>query len=530
MRIPAFIIRYPIAAVWAIFVVLAFHVFWVNITRVVWSFAGDFYPWLTAILVISSIYLIDLYRAKKDSIIHLSAIFFIVLTLVCRILWVQYFDAQLYSDFLTYWNVGHSIVEDGVAAQSALVAQGTYPGVYFLRSIFYTAPIQYIFGNSQHWLELVNVFLVTITMFIFYDFGRRVFSAKIAAGALLFFFWNPYIWYSVTLASHDIAFLPWLAGLCLIIYWIDKKLHDKSYISIPVVLLSITAGILIFILEVQRGFGRPAWFALIFLLAYYLYNHYRENRAKPVNETRRASIPGKDWWKRGLVFILVLLIIPLGTYGLSKSVFIKTTGIWSSSDYLTYISAKDVHGSDEYEEMLPWRKEYSRQLPEELQTEFSVRKLLGEIFSDPVETTRHIFRKNEVLASLTATLSFSSRPAEDPWVGRTNSETVPMQRELHKLLSAILFFLLFLRLLLHPFFPIKRGGFFLIFFTAFFYLFILLFSEAQPRYNLFTVFLTSLLVAQLLFGGWSLKGIKWWNSSKTSTSDNLEKESTDGNS
>jgi hypothetical protein len=419
---------------------------------------------------------------------------------------------------------------DGVAAQSALLAQSNLLEVFFLRSIFYTAPIQYVFGNSQHWLELVNVFLVTITMFIFYDFGRRVFSAKIAAGALLFFFWNPDIWYGVTLADHDIAFLPWFAGLCLVMYWIDKKLHDKSYISIPVVLLSIAAGILIFVLDVQRGFGRPAWFALIFLLFYYLYNHYREYKAKPVNETRRASIPGKDWLKRGLVFILVLLIIPLGTYGLSKSVFIKTTGIWSSSDYLTYFSAKDVLGSDRWQEMRPWRKEYSEQLPEELRTEFSVRKLLSEVFSDPVETTTHIIRKNRLLAEPWGTLWLSSRPAEDPWVGRVNSETVPMQRELHQLLSAILFFLLFLRLLLYPFFPIKRGGFFLIFFTAFLYLFILLFTEAQGRYNLFTVFLTSLLIAQLLFGGWSLRGIKWWHSNKTSTSNNLEKEIIDENS
>jgi len=518
MRIPAFIIRCSIATVWTIFLVLAFHAFVANVTCPWRSFASVFYLGLAAILVFSSVYLIALLRAKKDSTIHLIAFSFLILTLVCRILWVRYFDAQQVSDFHTYWNIGHSIVVDGVAAQSA------FPGVYFLRSIFYTAPIQYIFGDNQQALELVNVFLVTITMFIFYDFGRRVFSAKIAAGALLFFSLSPDIWYGVTLANHDIAFLPWLAGLCLVMYWIDKRLHDKSYISMPIVLLSITVGILIFLLEVQRGFGLAAWFALIFLLAYYLYNHYRENRVNIVNKANRARLPGKDWLKRGLVFILVLLIIPLGTYELSKSVFINITGIWSESDYVTYISAKDVHGSDRYGEMLPWREEYSRQLPEDLRTEFSVRKLSSEVSSDPVETIRHIFRKNGVLADPTGTLGFSSRPAEDPWVGRTNSDGVPMQRELHKLLSAILFFLLFLRLLLHPFFPIKRGGFFLIFFTAFLYLLILFFTEAQPRYSLFTVFLTSLLIAQLLFGGWKLRSNTWWNSiKKASKSTNLEK-------
>jgi len=513
MRIPAFIIRCSIATVWTIFVVLAFHAFVANTTYPWWSFASGFYLYLglAAILVVSSAYLIALFRAKKDSTIHLMALLFIVLMLVCRILWVRYFDAQQVSDFGAYWSVGHSIVADGVAAQSGWWVDAP---VYFLRSIFYTAPIQYIFGDNQQALELVNVFLVTVTMFIFYDFGRRAFSARIAAGALLFFAWSPDIWYGVTLANHDIAFLPWLAGLCWILYWIDKRLYARSGISITLVLVSVTAGLLIFLLEVQRGFGLAAWVALLLLLAYYLYNHYRENRLNIVNKASQPHLPGKDWLKRGLVFVLVLLIIPLGTYQLSKSVFINVTGIWSSSDYVTYISAKDVHGSDRYGEMRPWRSVYSRQLPEDLRTEFSIRKLLSEVFSDPVETTRHIFRKNKVLAESWGTLTFSSYPAEDPWVGRTNSDALTMQRELHKLLAAILFFLLFLRLLLHPFFPIKRGGFFLIFFTAFLYLFILFFTEAQPRYSLFTVFLTSLLIAQLLFGEWKLKDIPWWNSIK----------------
>lgn len=508
MRIPAFIIRCLIATVWTIFVVLAFHAFVVNATYPWWSFtSGLYFLGLAAILVVSSAYLIVLFRAKRDSTIHVIAISFLILMLVCRIIWVRYFDAQLVGDYLAYWNIGHSIVVDGVAAQSG-------QGLYFLRSIFYTAPIQYIFGNNQQALELVNVFLVTITMFIFYDFGRRVFSAKIAAGALLFFAWNPDIWHGLTLVKHDIAYLPWLAGLGLVMYWIDKRLHDRSGMSIRLALLSITVGLLIFLLEVQRAFGLFAWVALLLLLAYYLYNHYRESRLNIVNKASQPHLPGKDWLKRGLVFILVLFIIPFGTYQLSKSVFTNVTGAWYEADYITVLTSWNVLSSGEYEDMQPWRRVYWRQLPSDLRTEFSIKKLLSEVSSDPVETIRHVFRKNAVLTDPGETLWVSSHPAEDPWVGRTNSSTVPMQRALHKLLSAILFFLLFLRLLLHPFFPIKRGGFFLIFFTAFLYSAILLFTMVRPWYSQFTVFLTSLLVAQLLFEGWKLKDIPWWNSIK----------------
>jgi hypothetical protein len=535
-----FFFRSSKATVWAIFAVLAFQAFWVNFSHIRWGFAPDFYPWLAGILVISIIYLIALYFARKNKTIHLIAFSFFIVIIAARLFWVRYFDAEQVSDFATYWNVGHSIVVDGLAQQSSR-------GIYLLRSIFYTAPIQYLFGNNQQYLELVNVFLVIISMLIFYDFGRRVFSAKIAAVALLFFSWNPDIWYGVTLADHDIAFLPWLAGLCWVIYWLDKKLHNKPFISIPVViLLSIAAGILIFGLEAQRGFGLPALLALILLLFYYLYHQYREYKAQRVNDSLSSHIIKKNCLKNSFLIILVILIIPLGTYELSFFTITQAIGVKKGSDTvpnistknlidesnsLPYLSAKDVFGSDRYSEMLPWRRLYTRQLPVGLRNDFNIKKFLSEEFSDPVETLKQFFRKNAVLADPTGTLGFSSHPSEHSWVGRTNSENVGMQEQLNRLLSAILFFLLFLRLMLYPFFTIKRGGFFLIIFTTVFYLSIILFTEAQPRYDVFTVFLVGLLVAQLIidFKELRLNGKKRSDSIKTPEFYELKKERSDEN-
>ena len=64
-----------------IFVVLALHAFVDNVTYPQWSFASEFYFGLAAILVFSSVYLIALYRAKKNSTIHLIALLFIALAL-----------------------------------------------------------------------------------------------------------------------------------------------------------------------------------------------------------------------------------------------------------------------------------------------------------------------------------------------------------------------------------------------------------------------------------------------------------------
>ena len=497
------VVKYFTATMVTLYAILSFHAFWVNFTNGWWHKFTEILPWSIAVLVVSITYFYLLFNAKEDFRVHYIAIGFIFFTFICRFIWISYFDAQQVSDFREYWRVGQLIAVNGFSEDTfsqayELVNVTHFLDTYITRSVFYTLPIQYLFGNSQKALELVNISLVTLAMILYYEYGKKLLTVKIAAGSLLFFFWNPDIWYGVTLASPDIAFLPFFMGLCLIVNYLGNNLYKSDILRIPFILLSLAIGIFIFIIDIQRGFGSPIWFALVLMIGYFILSDH--NKSFITSEGGLRHFLKKKGIQRSIIIYLILfLLLPFGAYQLSKTTLFSFINLNSGTNYITYFASKDVLGASSYGEMRPWRQDYSVQLPEEIKRSYSLNKLFHEIFSDPLETTNYLFRKNEVLANPTGTLWFSSQPAEDPWVGQTNTENIAMQRSLMILITALLFLLIFIRLLFYKCFTVPRNMYFLIFFTAFFYLFILMFLESQPRYNVFSVFLISLLASQLIF-------------------------------
>lgn len=453
---------------------------------------SSLFPWLAIVIVISVIYIAAIFSSRSERSTHWIAVCFIFFILICRLFWISCFDSQLAGDFRTYWDTGQAVA-------SGNIKELTISAIYIRRSLFYTAPIHYLFGNSQTALELVNIFLVTLSMIIFYEFGRKTFTPKIAAGSLLFFSLNPDIWYGVTLADPDIAFLPYLAGLCLVVYWLDKKISEKTAISLPLIFLSITAGILIFLIDVLRDFGSPAWVGLAILFFYNLYSHYQSNIVVQKGRGNQQYRFTKKPIKNGAVFFFFLLVLPMVAYRICELNLNREIGISIKSNYLSYLTATDVFGGGGSTDLGPWAGLYSVQLPEKLKAEFSVKRLLHELLSDPDQTLIYMAVKNLGLARPTTTLSFATWPATDPGIGRVNTTDIPMQRSLQHIISGTVYFLLLIRLLLHPLFSFRKGSLFLICYTAFFYIFILLFTESQGRYDVFTVFLTSLLVSELIF-------------------------------
>lgn len=455
--------------------------------------------WLGLILAISVSYIVILLRAREPRAVHRIAWCFIGFSLLCRLGWVVHFDSYQYGDFGTYWDHGKIIASEGPT-------EPTLRPTYARRAIFYTAPIHLLFGDSQAALELVNVFLITLSTVLFYVLGRKILNPKAAAGSLLFFLWNPDIWYGVTLADHDIAFLPLFSALCLVIYWLDGKLMKQDFVPTSGVLLAMAAGVLIFLLDVQRSYGHPAFFALALLC---LFRVLTPSRRIPQDSCAGMSHPSPTRLCRlrtRISHLVLLLVLPSVAYAASGKLFIEATGIKGSSDStLRYLTAKDIHGSSSFSDLSPWRGQYSSALPKDGKSAFSVRKLLHEIVSDPVETVKYIGRKNIALAKPTSTLMASVWGARDPNVPkgidfrRGNSSEIATQRAIVHLLSAIVYALLGLRLLFYRSFPTKSGTLFLIFYTGFFYLFILFFTEAAGRYDVFTVFLVSLLAAQVIF-------------------------------
>ncbi len=260
-------------------------------------------------------------------------------------------------------------------------------------------------------------------------------------------------------------------------------------------------GLLIFIIEAQRGFGRPVLVALVlfFIISILVFpSGFSEN--EPADDSRaKVPVSRLSKLKYGILLCFVVLVLPFLVFQTAKTSIVLATGKSSTGNLLDYLSAADVNGASRSYEMRPWRRVYVQKIPAEIKSTFAVRKWIHELFSEPTETIRHFFRKNATLANPSGTLLFSSKSATDPGVGRTNTTAVRTQISLHRMLASVLYFLLFLRLALFPVLPVNRGAFFLLLFTGFFYLFILLFTESQPRYSLFSSFLISLLVSQLVF-------------------------------
>ncbi len=479
------------ATVITIFAILALHGFLTNITAFCEKYTLSFFPWFGFVIGLSTLYLLSLARATSNSKINKLVCVVILASVAIRLLWIIYFDSQLYSDFRTYWNLGESIVRNGVR-------ESAHFGLYFLRSIFYTAPIQYLFGNNQAALEIVNVLLITLSMLIFYIFGKKAFNAKIAAGSLLFFCWNPDIWYGVTLANHDISFLPWFALTCLLVYSLSSRLYQNKA-SVATMALSAGVGILLFILNAIRSFGLPAWFALLLVFFQFLFvslkgGVLKSSENQPIFNAPRARI------KPLLMGMMGFLVVPLGAYIIAGISFNHLSGFRDSKiDVISYVSANDVLGSSRYHQMREWYSHDSKLLPADQKNSVCLRKYVLEMTVSPKETLLYLLRKNQTLARSDGTLSFSSRKAKDPWIGRVNDKNVGMQKALHQVLTSLLLFLLFIRLVLNRIYSMNIHGSFLVFFSASLYLFQLLFTEAQPRYDLFSVFIVSLYVAQLIF-------------------------------
>ncbi len=484
------LLRFVSATILMLFILLAGHAAWSNYgayRELANQVSGGYLLWFAAIIGVSGAYLLLLARIQTERRIHQVAAGFLLLTVMLRLGWIWLFDAQQVNDFADYWFCGEILARGDTSERCA--------GVYLTRSFFYTFPLRLLFGASQTALELLNVWLISGAALLFYDVARRLFSARVAAGALLFFTWNPDLWYSMTLASPDVPFVFYFSLLLWVLQRQSQHLFNPPVSTVSVGVLSLATGFLIFLIDVQRGFALPIWGGLL-LFCLVLVAKSLFSGTEPIHAPKVAT--GK-WFRPDVVWMIVFFVLfPYGVYAASQSAFRHGMGLPASGNSLGYLTAMNVHGSGIYPEREAWLMSYYPRLPEPVRTEFTIRKLLHEITADARETLRYYLRKNDTLALPDGTLWFSAHTAEDSGLGRTNTSHFEEQRTLHRLLSAIFFGLLTLRLLLFPVWGVPVGAYFLLFFTALFYMAILVLTEAQGRYNLFTVFLTSLLVAEII--------------------------------
>lgn len=464
-----------------------------------------FYLALPASVSLSAIFLI--FRCKDDKAISRVALGLLAVSVLARLIWVLIFDSYQINDFGYYLQCGADVVRTGSPAGSHFC-----DGPYWKRTVFYTLPIVRLFGTSLLAIKLVNVTLASLTAWFFYLGCKILFDARTAALALVFVVWNPDLWYSMTLASHDITGLFWLAIFYYFCALLQRRLTAPSAPGAALLTISLCLGVTLFFLEFSRSYHDGAIFALVL----YTITHAgliligRQGAAGSVDASAFAFSRGagaRVRIKAALVHAAFLLLIPLAVYRLAGAGFWAVSPVQpghGETGLTCYLSVMDVLGTSDYEEINNWYERQCPLIPGNEKTIFAVRKVLHDVTHDPREFLRHVERKNRVLGAATDYIEWATYTAYEPWdttynqVRRVNLRHINEQYRMVSIAEIVVLMLVLWRLVLFTRIPFRLGEVIPFSFSAFYFLLFLFLVESQPRYDIFLVFPFSWMAAQAI--------------------------------
>jgi hypothetical protein len=472
-----------------------------NPTEVLLSIACIFPP-----VAISLIAIVLVFRCRNDRAVSRIAVALVAVSLLCRLIWVSIFDAYQVNDFGYYLQCGVHVARTGSPNGSSFC-----DGAYWKRSVFYTYPLVLLFGQSLLAIKLANVLLATLTSWIFYLAARIMFGARVAAIALAFFIWQPDLWYSMTLASHDVPGLFWLGCFFYLCARLQRVLTSPSKGWASPALLSLCLGGSIFFLEFSRSYQYGGILALVV----YGTVHFglivfggRDRQGEIAQYCARRFARDAPRWDRvkvALVHALMLVVVPLGVYYAATAAFWRVWKVQPTQEeagLVCYLSVMDVLGTSDYEEINNW---YDRQCPRikgPERTVFAVRKVLHDVTYDPREFLRHLQRKNRVLGHDDDYIEWSTYSQYETWdtshdqVRRVNGSHLQEQYRAVGIAEVLVLALVLWRLLLYPGLAFRLFELIPLAFSGMYYLMFLFLVESQPRYDIYLALPFSWMAAQ----------------------------------
>jgi hypothetical protein len=467
--------------------------------------------WLSPILLISLIALAFILGCKDEKRLCRIGLIIILFSMLCRLAWIFTFDSYQVNDFGSYINCSAEAVATGKPSSTEFFAD-----LFWKRSAFYTYPVLLLFGKSLPAIKLVNVVLTTLTSFVFFRLGIALLGTRLAAIGLLFFIWQPDLWYSMTLASPDIPGMFWLA----VFFWICAALQHRAigldvsrWTWVQLASVSILLGASIFFLDFTRSYHFAAILALGGYVALESMNVFLtkpRSGGDRVQLMGKMGLPGVSALKRFqavAVLAILWLALPLGTYfALNRAFWVvwKVPPGFSRSDMICDITTMEVLGTSTFEEVKDWSALQCPKVNSDERNAYALRKLLHDLTHDPREFFRYLQRKNRDLGLADDYVEWSTYRQPEPsdatftQVKHVNSKHVPEQRRAIAVGHAIVLALVLWRMFLYPHLPFRRQEWIVILFSGCFYALILLLLESQPRYDIFLTFLLSLMAAQSL--------------------------------
>ncbi len=478
----------------------------------IWRIQGDFrsifisFSYLLLPIAISLSTIVLVLRCRDEKAISRIALALVTVSLLSRLIWISAYDSYQVNDFGYYLQCGADVARNGTPMNSPFCE-----GPYWKRSAFYTYPLVRIFGQSLLAIKLANVLLAALASWIFFQTCKINFGARTAAIALVFFIWQPDVWYSVTLASHDVPGLFWLGVFYYFCALLHRRLQSTPTCWPALVGLSLCLGGTIFFLDFSRSYQHGAILALVLYAAVHTVlivraaQNGREGAAASSESLFPRGASTRAALKTALTHAALLLLLPFGVYRLANASF---WSVWhvqpgqGETGLTCYLSVMDVLGTSDYEEINNW---YDRECPlirGREKTIFAIRKVLHDVTHDRLEFLLHVERKNRVLGRSDDYIEWATYTQYEPWdtthnqVKRINRSNLDEQNQMVCLAESIVLALVLWRLLLFPRLPFRLAELIPISFSWLYFLMFLVLVESQPRYDIFLIFPFSWMAAQ----------------------------------
>ncbi len=437
-----------------------------------------------------------IFRSGDETYVTRVALAIVLLSLVLRLIWIFAVDSYQVNDFGEYLNNATDKTD-----------------TLWRRTAFYTYPLILIFGKSLLALKITNVLLATATTWFFFLAGRIVVGIRAAALALPFFMWNPNLWYSMTLASHDIPGLFWLAVFFYLSVLLQRRLWAGSKSWLCNLGISLFIGVSIFFVGAVRSYEHGA---IISLAACAVVQSARVIFPGISRQNLSPGMPGGPAPQRpaivhrlkyAIFHLILLFLIPVTVYRVAdvqvwKAFHAESNDVWPG--LACYLTATNVLGTSEYEEITNWYEQQCPLIKKNEQSEFAFRKLMHEITYSPSEYLLHVERKNRVLSRADAYLGWSTGTEFETWdathdqVKRINRFNYNAQQGAVALANALLFLLVFWRVLLCASRPFRPAAIVPAVFSVTYYGMFLFLLENQARYSIFLIFIFSWMAAEAL--------------------------------
>lgn len=330
--------------------------------------------YLILIVFILTLFFCLIYIYKKLITLEIRKIHFFLLVLIIFLIgFLNVITSEIYliSDWQRYYETGILLSKN--------IELFDFYNVYHRRALFYTVPVFSILPESIGSVQFINLIIHLLSASIFTYVIYKDFGKLVAFRFLLFYSISFEFYTSLTIASHDVAFLFYFSILVLLFQVLKNIKSLVNSISVIVVI-----SIIIIIIDFQRDVKIPLMLALILMLVLQL-SYFK------------SSINLKH---AGKLFLIILTVFGFSLIiSAMKTEHSQKTNFYGIANML--YSYNDIYTEGNYRSGQINRINYINQLSQDERQYLALKKYCTQISEYPIGMLSLIQNKATNLFSLT---------------------------------------------------------------------------------------------------------------------------------